>query len=148
MALPPKEVRYRKNAFYLFVAIAIIPMTIVSCVVFTAKPSWPLYLGYAFTLLGMFFIFRHIILRLHSNIPVLVFESHALTINSGKTRTIPWSAITQWKIRSHKANDTLVIRTSSEKVSVQINWLELPTKDIRWLMEKYIREPGPGGFRR
>ncbi|MBN9381858.1 MAG: hypothetical protein J0H74_13895 [Chitinophagaceae bacterium] len=144
MALPPKEVRYRKNTFYLFLAIAIIPMAIVSCAVFTAKPFWLLYVSYIFTLLMMFFIFRHLILKTRSNTPVLIFESHALTINSRRTRTIPWSAITQWKIKSYKGNDALIIRTFSGKVSVQITWLELSTSEIKWLMESYIRQPGPG----
>ena len=145
MALPPKEIRYRKNALYPFVAITIIPIAIVSGAVFTTKPFWQLYLVYTFSSLIVFLILRRLILMTRSNTPVLVFESHALTINSRKSRTIPWSSITQWKIRSCKGNDTLVIRTPSGKVTVQMTWLELPTKEIKWLLESYVRESKTGG---
>lgn len=142
MALPPTAVRYRKYAFYPFMAIAILPMAIVSYAVFTSRPSWSLYASYAFILLVVFFIFRRLVLMTRSTTPVLVFESHALTINSRKPRTIPWSSITQWKIRNHKANYKLVIRTQSRKTSVEITWLELPAKEIGRLMESYIRACG------
>jgi len=148
MALPPIEIRYRKNAFYLFMAIAILPMIMVSCVVFTASPSWTLYLAYLFALVAVFFIFRWLILTTRSDRPVLVFESHAMTVNSRKSRTIPWSSITQWKIRRDKGGDTLIIRTTSGKVSVQLTWLDIPSKEIKRLMESYIDQPGPGGHTR
>lgn len=41
-----------------------------------------------------------------------------------------------------------MIRTVSGKVKVGISWLEIKTKDIKSLMETYIREPGTNGFKR
>ncbi|MBS1606535.1 MAG: hypothetical protein JST42_28015 [Bacteroidetes bacterium] len=148
MAVPRIEVRYRKKAFYLFIAIAILPMALTGYAVVSARPSWLLFLPCLVAFVVVFFVFRRLILMTRSETPVLIFESHALTVNFRRPRTIPWSSITGWKIRTYKANDTLVIRTGSGKISVQLTWLDVPAREIKMLMETYIREPGPGGFRR
>jgi len=147
MALPPTEVRYSKYAYYFILAVTIFVSAGMLLSLRIVKPSWQLSLAYLLPLLVMAFFIRNQIRKVRSNAPVLIFESHALTVYGRKTVTIPWSAITEWKIIRDK-NEYLMIRTASGKVKVGINWLEVKTQGIKSLMETYIREPGPNGGKR
>ena len=80
--------------------------------------------------------------------PVLTFTSEGLRLHRRRQVFIPWRDIAEWKIRTYKSNDTLVIRTiTGSKYSVGITWLTLPSSAVQELMARYIRMPGPGGYR-
>ena len=148
MALPPTEIRYSKYAFYLIVAINIFIFVPMLFSLFAIRPSFLICVNYVVVMLVSFFVSRYFSQKVRSEVPMLVFESHALTINRRKTKTILWGEITEWKIKSDKGGDSLVIRTASGRTEVKLSLLNAKTKAIESLMSTYIREPGPHGVRR
>ncbi|MBS1663722.1 MAG: hypothetical protein JST68_21945 [Bacteroidetes bacterium] len=148
MALPPTEIRYRKYVFYPFLAMNAFMIVMMTWSLFILTPVWSLYLTYILVLLIIAFSTLWIIQKIRANAPVMTFESHALTIHKRKVKTILWPTIIEWKVRRDKSSEYLVIRTSTGKVRVAISWLDMPVKEIKRLMESYIRQPGPhGGLR-
>lgn len=105
-------------------------------------------LPYAMSLCVMSFVGYITYKRVNHPLPALVFESEGLRFPQKKDRFIPWRSITEWKIRRHKSNYRLVIRTPEGKTSVDITWLDHPAMEIKRMLEMYIRQPGPGGFMR
>ncbi len=149
MALPPREVRYRKGAIYPILGFLVLMATIPFVMLF-ASPifmTWSIILSFAVTLLLLFFIGRMLYQRLTSPEPVMTFYSDKLILHRKKNKGIYWTAITDWKIRSNKSNYYLVIRTNEGRTRVELNLLDHSSKDIRWLMETYIQQPGPGRVR-
>jgi hypothetical protein len=143
MALPPMELRYRSSAVYFILTVSGFIFVVLVGSLFLSPPIWQTYLAEVPAILLMLYVTTLLVRKYRSDLPILIFESHALTVNDRKARMIPWSAITEWKISTYKNSHHLIIRTSSEKTKVEISWLQVNTATIRSLMETYIRQPGP-----
>lgn len=151
MALPPLDIRYSKYAFYPFIGMSIGMIGTMTWLVFFTIPaplSTLLWITYFINLAVNIFIIRWLWKRSRRNEPVLTFSPEGLTVHRRKQRYIPWSSITGWKIVFSKSTHVLIIRHQSGKVRISLGMLELSPGNIRELIQSYIRQPGPGGFKR
>jgi uncharacterized membrane protein len=150
MALPPLEIKYRKSALYGFfaLALAIVGVNVVVLALSGTARSAAGMLVTAFPVLILGIIIWRIGGMIRNPPLVLTFTSEGLHLHRRRPVFIPWPDVAQWKMRTYKGNDTLVVRTiTGKKYSVGISWLTASSGFIQELMRSYIRMPGPGGFR-
>ncbi len=149
MALPPLEIRYKRSIIYLIVGVFSFVFIMLTFTMFLsdapgAPGTGPLYYLIHFTSLIILALAGFTLYKRYSSPkPVLVFDSYGLQIPRKNNRNIYWDEITEWKIKAYKSNYYLIIHTSTDKTRIDISWLELPVKEIRRLMETYVRRPGP-----
>jgi hypothetical protein len=151
MALPPVALRYRKSVRYLAYAFFGFMFILPTYMIFfsgAVQIGTLLYVNYAvmslILALGLVFVHK----RMKDPRPVLVFSSEGLQMPRRKNRFIPWGEVTEWKIRTHKSNHRLVVRTREGRTGIDVTWLDRDIAGIKALMQTYIRQPGPGGFQR
>lgn len=151
MALPPTEIRYRKSlTYFIFGLFGFFFITMSVTVIFSGgtKVGPVVYPIFFASIIVMAFISLRMYRRISSREPVLIFTSDGLEIPVKNNRFIEWGSITEWNIRTSKNSHHLIIYTPQGKTRVDISWLNKPVKEIQRLMSNYIRQPGPGGFRR
>jgi cytochrome c biogenesis protein CcdA len=145
MALPPTQIFYSRYTALPFLLVGSFLLFVLTLMFFAEQaPAYPLiYIGYAAGLVVVFFGWRWFIGQLKVRRPALTFHSDGLEIHKDGS-FIAWSRVTEWKIRSDKGGDYLIMRTPEGKRRINVRVMDRPKGVIRDLVKQYIAQPGPG----